>query len=207
MVGAVLAGDGVALGFSVGAGVGEGVAVGGGVFFLLGFGVGVGGGTLNRIWHAKSGCVSGHAKPLGASASGYVAGPGDGVAELLFAVVPAVEVLAGVAPPTPPGGSGVPCCPELKLPEHAPAISMSTASAGLDKLGRLSSFDTRIEDALLRMTPHAHRRCATQDDTLFRMTHYGSVLPRVARLDTLTMTHFIHHCTLRSHNTSNGGPR
>jgi hypothetical protein len=70
IVGAVLAGDGVALGFSVGAGDGEGLAVGGGVFFLLGFGVGVGGGTLKRIWHAKSGCVSGHAKPLAASASG-----------------------------------------------------------------------------------------------------------------------------------------
>src|SRR5437763_6095943 len=34
MVGAVLAGDGVALGFTDGAGVGDGVAAGGGVFVL-----------------------------------------------------------------------------------------------------------------------------------------------------------------------------
>ncbi len=76
IVGAVLAGDGVALGFpdvdgdGDGDGDGEGLAVGVGVCFFPGFGVGVGGGTLKRIWHAKSGCVSGHAKPLAASASG-----------------------------------------------------------------------------------------------------------------------------------------
>jgi len=51
IVGAVLAGEGVALGFPdiVGNGDGDGLAVGGGVFFLLGFGLGVGGGTLKRI--------------------------------------------------------------------------------------------------------------------------------------------------------------
>ena len=58
MVGVVLAGEGVALGFpdciGDGDGEGDGLAVGGGVLLLplLGFGVGVGGGTLKRIWHA-----------------------------------------------------------------------------------------------------------------------------------------------------------
>ncbi|HEX5273724.1 MAG TPA: hypothetical protein VFW34_00415 [Candidatus Rubrimentiphilum sp.] len=138
MVGAVLAGDGVALGFpdciGEGDGEGEGLAVGRGVLFLLGFGVGVGGGTLKRIWHEKSGCVAGHAKPFAASASGYVAGPGEGVAEPPLALGAAVPLLIGVAPtPMLPGGSGLPCCPELKLPEQAAsAASMSAANAPLD---------------------------------------------------------------------------
>lgn len=54
MVGAVLAGEGVAPGLPdvAGAGEGDGLAVGGGVFRFDGLGVGVGGGTLKRIWHA-----------------------------------------------------------------------------------------------------------------------------------------------------------
>jgi len=147
IVGVVVAGDALALGFAEvagdGEGEGEGLAVGGGVLFLplLGFGVGVGGGTLKRIWHAKSGCVSGHAKPFAASASGYVAGPGDGLDEPPFALGATVLVPPiGVAPTLPGGGSAPPCWPELKFPEHAAiATSISRANAGLVKLGRGST--------------------------------------------------------------------